>query len=169
MVFDVRTGSVVRLPVQFGNDSGTKRFISITNDAVRGGIPLVNGIKYYFAVTSYSYNPDLDAVPNNLENPIAILTITPQTPNPGVTYGDESGGSVTVTHQGTADGGPTVNIVDPVATTGDNYEVFFTQREEIRDANGDWVPSGSSMIFNPSTPVTSQFIGASAGSISSMR
>lgn len=144
LVFDVRTGSVVLLPVQFGNDTGTKRFISLKNDAVRGGIPMVNGIKYYFAVTSYSYNPDPDAVPNNLENPIVILTVVPQTPNPGVTYGDESGGSVTITHEGTADGGPTVNIVDPAATTGHDYEVFFTQREEIRDANGDWIPSGVS-------------------------
>lgn len=144
LVFDTRTGSVILYPVQFGNDSGIKRFISITSDAVRGGVPLVNGTKYYFAVTSYSYNPDLEAVPNNLENPLAIITIVPQTPNPGVTYGDESGGAVTITHEGTADGGPTVNIVDPAATTGHNYEVFFTQREEIRDANGDWVPSGSS-------------------------
>jgi hypothetical protein len=138
-VFDVKTGSVIKYPVQFGNDTGTKRFISITNDAIDGGVPLVNGIKYYFAVTSYSYNPDMDAVPNNLENPLAILTVIPQTPNPGVTYGDESGGEVTVTHQGTADGGPTVSIVDPAATTGHDYEVFFTQREEIRDQNGDWV------------------------------
>jgi hypothetical protein len=144
LVFDVRTGSVINYPVQFGNDTGVKRFISITNDAVRGGVPLVNGIKYYFAVTSYSYNPDLEAVPNNLENPLAILTVIPQTPNPGVTYGDPSGSSVKITHEGTADGGPTVNIVDPAATTGHNYEVFFTQREEIRDANGDWIPSGSS-------------------------
>jgi hypothetical protein len=139
LVFDVRTGSVINYPVQFGNDTGVKRFISITNDAVRGGVPLVNGIKYYFAVTSYSYNPDLEAVPNNLENPLAILTVIPQTPNPGVTYGDPSGGSVKLTHQGTADGGPTVSIVDPAATTGHNYEVFFTQREEIRNENGDWV------------------------------
>ncbi len=138
-VFDVKTGSVIKYPVQFGNDTGIRRFISITNDAVDGGIPLVNGIKYYFAVTAYSYNPDLAAVPNNLENPIAILTVIPQTPNPGVTYGDESGGAVTITHEGTADGGPTVSVVDPAATTGHNYEVFFTQRAEIRDQNGDWV------------------------------
>ncbi len=143
LVFDVKSGSVVLLPVQFGNDTGIKRFISITNDAVRGGVPMVNGIKYYFAVTSYSYNPDQAAVPNNLENPIAILTVVPQTPNPGVTYGDESGGSVTVTHEGTADGSPVVTIVDPAATTGHDYEVFFTEREEIRNANGDWVSSGT--------------------------
>ena len=30
-----------------------------------------------------------------------------------------------------------------LATTGDDYEVFFTQREEIRNSNGDWVPGGS--------------------------
>ena len=143
LVFDVANRFCCWLPVQFGNDTGVKRFISITNDAVRGGVPMVNGIKYYFAVTSYSYNPDLAAVPNTLENPIAILTVIPQTPNPGVTYGDPSGGSVTITHEGTADGGPTVNIVDPAATTGHDYEVFFTQREEIRDANGDWVASGT--------------------------
>lgn len=144
LVFDVKTGSVIKYPVQFGNDTGIKRFISIKNDQVDGGVPLVNGIKYYFAVTAYSYNPDLDAVPNNLENPIAILTVIPQQPNPGITYGDGSGSSVTLTHTGTADGGPTVNIVDPAATTGHDYEVFFTQRDEIRNANGDWVPSGSS-------------------------
>ena len=140
-VFDVKTGSVIKYPVQFGNDTGIKRFISITNDQVLGGVPLVNGIKYYFAVTAYSYNPDLTAVPNNLENPIAILTVVPQTPNPGITYGDESGSSVTVTHQGTADGTTNVNIVDPAATTGHNYEVFFSQRQEIRDPNGDWIPA----------------------------
>ncbi|MEO8231010.1 MAG: hypothetical protein ABI638_01925 [Ignavibacteriota bacterium] len=139
LVFDVKTGAVIKYPVQFGNDTGIKRFISITNDLVKGGVPLVNGIKYYFAVTAYSYNPDLSAVPNNLENPIAIITVVPQTTNPGITYGDESGGSVTITHQGTADGGPTVNIVDPAATTGHDYEVFFTQRQEIRDPSGDWV------------------------------
>lgn len=140
-VFDVKTGAVIKYPVQFGNDTGIKRFISITSDQVLGGVPLVNGIKYYFAVTAYSYNPDLAAVPNNLENPIAILTVVPQTPNPGITYGDESGSAVTVTHQGTADGTTTVNIVDPAATTGHNYEVFFSQRQEIRDPNGDWVPA----------------------------
>ncbi|MBK7632044.1 MAG: hypothetical protein IPJ23_15310 [Ignavibacteriales bacterium] len=151
LVFDVKTGSVIKYPVQFGNDTGIKRFISITSDQVDGGVPLVNGIKYYFAVTAYSYNPDLEAVPNNLENPIAILTVIPQTPNPGITYGDGSGGSVTIAHQGTADGGPTVNIVDPAATTGHNYEVFFTERQEIRDPNGDWVAASVSRSLGPDT------------------
>ncbi|GBD87728.1 hypothetical protein BMS3Abin03_01662 [bacterium BMS3Abin03] len=143
LVFDPTTGSVVKVPVQFGNDTGIKRFISITSDQVRGGVPLVNGIKYYYAVTSYSFNSNLDAVPNNLENPLSIITVVPQLPNPGDTYGEGTGSELEVTHvEGTADGGPTVTIVDPAATTGDEYEVFFTQQQQIRDANGNWVPGG---------------------------
>ncbi len=97
-VFDPGTGSVVSLPVQFGNDTGIKRFISIKNDQVRGGTPLINGIKYYFAVTAYSYNPDPLAVPNNLENPIAIKTVVPHSNNPGVTFGSLSGDTLSVNH-----------------------------------------------------------------------
>jgi len=154
-VFDPNTGSVVTLPVQFGNDNGVKRFISIDNDLVRGGVPLVNGIKYYYAVTAYSYNSSLEAVPNNLENPIAVLTVVPQLPDPGVTYGEVANESLEITHSGTADGSPNVSIVDPAATLGHKYEVFFTDRQEIRDINGDWVAGSKiSKKFNPNHPDT---------------
>ncbi|MCK9425279.1 MAG: T9SS type A sorting domain-containing protein [Ignavibacteriaceae bacterium] len=139
LVFDPTTGSVVTLPVQFGNDNGIKRFISITNDLVRGGVPLVNGIKYYYAITAYSYNSSLTAVPNNLENPISILTIVPQVPDPGVTLGDAANESLELKHTGAADGSPAVSVVDPAATLGHDYEVFFTDRQEIRDLHGDWI------------------------------
>jgi hypothetical protein len=142
LVFDPSTGSVVTLPVQFGNDTGIKRYLSITQDAINSR-PLINGVRYYFAVTAYNYNPDPLAVPNNLENPLQILTLIPQSNNPGVTYGEGVGEEVQITHDGTADGGPIVTIVDPTATTGHEYEVFFTERAEIRDENGDWVPSST--------------------------
>jgi hypothetical protein len=140
LVFDPTTGSVVELPVQFGNDVGIKRFISITQDAINQ-VPLVNGIRYYFAVTAYNYNGEFGVVPNNLENPLRIFTIIPHSADPGVTYGDGTGGEIEVTHSGTADGGPTVTIVDPTATTGNDYEAFFTERPEIRDPDGFWVPA----------------------------
>ena len=54
-------------------------------------------------------------VPNNLENPLAILTIIPHSEDPGVTYGEGNGSSLEVTHNGTADGGPIVTIVDPAS------------------------------------------------------
>ncbi len=94
-VFDPTTGSVVELPVQFGNDTGIRRYLEITQDALNE-IPLVNGNRYYFAVTAYNYTTDPQAVPNNLENPLRILTIVPQTKNPGETFGGESGDTLTV-------------------------------------------------------------------------
>jgi hypothetical protein len=141
-VFDSRTGSVVNLPVQFGNETGLKRYISITQDAINQR-PLINGLRYYYAVTSYSYNPDPLAVPNNLENPISIITVIPHTNDPGITLGEGTGEELDITHNGTADGGPTVAIVDPAATIGHDYEVFFTERQEIRNANGDWIPAST--------------------------
>jgi len=154
LVFDPTTGSVVTIPVQFGNDTGLKRFIRITQDAINQR-PLVNGTRYYFAVTAYSYNPDPEAVPNNLENPISIFTIVPHSPDPGVTYGTGSGLELDIEHIGTADGIVSATVVDPVATTGDSYEVSFLSQQQIRDENGDWVPAATVLRkFNPNDPDT---------------
>ncbi len=154
VVFDPTTGSVVTLPVQFGNDTGIKRFISITEDAINQR-PLINGLRYYFGVSSYNYNPDFGAVPNNLETPIKILTIIPNSNDPGVTLGDGTGDELEITHVGTADGGPTVSIVDPTEITGDEYEVFFTEEAQIRNADGDWVAASTVLrktrIMGPDT------------------
>ncbi|MCW9066260.1 MAG: hypothetical protein OQJ78_08170, partial [Ignavibacteriaceae bacterium] len=142
LTFDPVTGSVVLLPVQFGNDYGVKRFISITEDAINQ-VPLVNGNRYYFAVTAYNYNGEFGIVPNNLENPLRIYTLIPHSNDPGVTLGEGTGGEIEVTHSGTADGGPAITVVDPTATTGDDYQAFFTERMEIRDPDGFWIPASA--------------------------
>jgi hypothetical protein len=110
LVFDPNTGSVVVLPVQFGNDTGIKRYLEITQDAF-DQIPLINGNRYYYAVTAYNYNPDPLSVPNNLENPIAILTIVPQSKNPGEIFGGESGDTLTIAK----------NVIDPALPPSDGY------------------------------------------------
>jgi hypothetical protein len=140
-VFDPRTGSVVVLPVQFGNDTYIQRYASITQDAIKQSA-LINGIRYYFAVTAYSYNPDPLAVPNNLETPPTIYTVTPHTLDPGdqIVAGGH-GSAIVPDHFGTADGGASVLVVNPDSLTGHDYQVYFTQREEIRDSVGNWVPS----------------------------
>jgi hypothetical protein len=155
LVFDPTTGSVVVLPVQFGNDTGLRRFISIKQDALTQQ-PLINGIRYYFAVTAYNYNDDPQAVPNNLENPIQIFTIVPHSNNPGVSYGGDNGSEVQITHNGTADGGPIVTIVDPTATTGHEYELSFKSQSQVRNANGDWIPAGTTLrkVMDPNDPDT---------------
>jgi hypothetical protein len=130
-VFDPSTGVVTPKVVQFGTDSGLKHYINITSDLFSGGNPLINGIKYYFAVTAYSYNPDPNAVPNNLENPLTIITVTPHGPGPGERYQGKGGDTLkTVTHTGPSDGSVLPIIVDPSRTTGHTYSVLFASARD---------------------------------------
>jgi hypothetical protein len=129
-VFDAAIGTIVEKVAQVGPDQGLSRSLSVTTDALKGNIPLINGIRYYFAVTAYSYNPDPNVVPNNLENPLAIITVVPHSANPGVRYQAVPGDTLHVAH--TAVGGGSVSdgsvvplIVDPTRVTGDSYQVTF--------------------------------------------
>lgn len=134
--FDPSTGVVAIGVRQFGNDTGIKRYVQLTQDAVKGGTPLINGIKYYFAVTSYNYNPDPNAVPNNLENPITILTVVPHTNDPGVTQASTE--TKSAIHTGTADADVDVTIVDPTKLTGHNYKVDFNQSTYVQTPDLKW-------------------------------
>ncbi|MCH7972288.1 MAG: hypothetical protein IH949_00080 [Bacteroidetes bacterium] len=135
--FDASTGVVAIKVIQFGNDFGVQRSFTVTKDAVKGGVPLINGIKYYFAVTAYNFNSSPTAVPNNLENPIAIVTVIPQSLDPGVSQ--TAAAAVTVTKSsGTGDASPSIKVVDPTKVTGHNYEFFYNNQDYINDANGNW-------------------------------
>jgi len=149
--FDATTGQIVLRPQQLGNNTGISRYLEITTD-IFTGTPLINGIKYYFAVTAYavlqSYDKDvpIDEFPliTNVENVISILTVIPRSQNPEEMY-TPIGEFTDITHEGTGDGGPIPYVVNPIALTGDEYEINFTQRQEIRDPNGDWVPASTVM------------------------
>jgi hypothetical protein len=128
--FDPTTGTVAKKVVQFGNDTGIRRYIRILNDDLNGGTPLINGIRYYFAVTAYSYNLN-DPVPNNLENPLAILTTVAHPAGPGRRFGMTAGDTVAVTQTTAAGGSPSDGrvypvVVDPTKTTGHGYTVSFS-------------------------------------------
>ena len=159
--FDPVTGQIVLAPQQLGNNTGISRYLEITDDKFTGQ-PLINGIKYYFAVTAYavlqSYNKDIpiDEFPliSNVENVISVFTAIPQSEKPAEIY-EPIGYFTDITHVGNAGGGPTPYVVNPQAITGHEYQVFFTQRQEIRNANGDWVPSGTvRRNFSPNDPDT---------------
>jgi len=130
--FDPNTGVVAKGVRQFGNDTGIKRYLSIKNDELNGGTPLINGIRYYFAVTSYSFNPDPVAVPNNLENPLIVFTVVPASLNPGVRSQYTAGDTLKFEHSaGVSEGLVIPIVVDPTKLTGDNYKVTF------EDVNGE--------------------------------
>jgi hypothetical protein len=126
--FDASTGVVAKGVRQFGNDTGIKRYISIKNDELKGGTPLINGIRYYYAVTSYSYNEDPLAVPNNLENPLNVLTIVPASYNPGYVPGAEFLDTLDIVRvSGSSDGNVFPLVIDATKLTGLTYTVKFEQ------------------------------------------
>ncbi len=173
--FNIEDGTVISKIMQRGNDTGIKRSITITSDTLRGGAPLINGIKYYFAVTAYNYNPSRTAVPNNFENTIKILTAVPHSTDPGITQSDPS--TLTVTHsKGTGDAEIDVKVVNPDLITGHKYEVFFKDQDYVNDADGKWHKVGTTVKrdgknkpvpadVSPSTIVFSAVFGIAANTL----
>ncbi len=151
--FDASTGTVAKKVIQFGNDTGIKRYISIKTDDLKGGTPLINGIRYYFAVTAYSYNPT-NPVPNNLENPLAILTIVPHSEAPGVRYPEAFGDTIkTITHAGPSDGLVIPIVVDPTALTGAQYKVTFTSTTWSLAKGSTTVLTSSNQTGDDTSPI----------------
>ena len=129
--YDRESGLVLTDPVQIGTNSGITRTLLVENDVLESetssGRPLVNGQTYHFAVTTYGYNPERDALTKFVESDPAVVTVVPQTPKPGVRLGAGVGDTLVVTHEGPSTGSVTVVVVDPTALTGHGYEVTFQE------------------------------------------
>ncbi len=128
-VFDVNTGQLIpEFPVAFGSDVGVKFEHTITQDAVRGG-SLRNGTEYFFAVTSYAYNPA--GLPKVLENAQAVIRAIPQRAAAGTDLGTASATPVTYLRRDVskppATDVVTVEVVNPELVTGHTYKVTFQQ------------------------------------------
>ncbi len=132
-VFSAKYGTVVNLPIQFGSDSGIKRFFVVDKDYITGK-PLYRGSTYYFAVTAYNYDGSL-VRDRALESAPIIHAVTVQNPKPGYKYDGEAGESITVDHtSGNSDGKVDVIIVDPSELTGHDYKVTFTEDTDTSSA-----------------------------------
>lgn len=132
-VFDPAGVPVIEVQ-QVGSDNGIQRYLRITKDFIKNQ-KLINGTRYYYAVTAYSHSPNPLDVPNNLENPLGIFMVTPHTPNPGTTYNSEYNKSVAgAKHEGPAEGNPSLNVkvIDPAQVTNADYEINFQS-----DASGN--------------------------------
>jgi len=139
--YDPIAGAFLQRIAQYGSDSGIKRSFTITVDSLHfdsngKGLALINGIKYYFAVTAYSYNQSNLVIPNNYESKIKVITVTPHIPDPGITK-DEPG-KVSLTKSGPGTANANVKIVNPDLLTGHNYEIFFNDQDYVNDAEGKW-------------------------------
>jgi len=127
--FDPALGITVQIVRQIGTDSGIRRVLEITRDQIRSA-PLVNGQRYYFAVTAYGYNPSDQALTHALESTPGVLTLIPRSPNPGTVLGSAIGDTLSVengavAHAGPSDGFVKVLVVNPEKVTGHQYKVIF--------------------------------------------
>jgi len=131
VTLDINTGLLLEQPIQFGKDTGLKRFLKITTDEWAGGTtPLTAEKTYYYAVTSYAYNPI--GAPKALETPKKLIEIVPQKGTPGTDLTKvEDATGIDVTHTaGIGKGEITVHVADPSAVTGENYKVTISEKAD---------------------------------------
>ncbi len=131
---DPATDQVITQQQQFGTDSGLEYKFTATKDYINN-VPYVKGKKYYYAVTAYSFNPNLDANPTNTESRFVPNTVIYNYNIPGLNYGD----NIKVTHiSGQADASANVSIDDPSKITNDLYQVSFHDEKYSLDSTGVW-------------------------------
>jgi hypothetical protein len=124
---DPISGEIVVQPVQYGTDNGISRNLTVTRDEIRGR-PLVNGQRYYFAVTAYNYTPDVNKPIRSLESPTSgnVLIVIPETPKPGTRYPYGIGDTVFVSgFSGNNDAPIYAEVYDPARTNGEQYRIRF--------------------------------------------
>lgn len=127
-VFDPKYGEEIVAPVAFGQDLGIQRYIVISKNYLNGQA-LFPGNTYYFAVTAYNYNESPVLIEQKtLESPLTVFSVTTQSSPPGVRYGDVLQNNLEIdASRNTSDGQVQVTVINPAATTGDTYEIFFTE------------------------------------------
>ncbi len=132
-------GAEVIVPVQQGYDNGVQRYFQIDKDYITGK-PLYEGKTYYFAVTAYNYNANpLLIEAKSLESAMIGQSFIVQEAKPGDMPNVAVLSDFDVVHAtGTAGGSASGKVIDPYATTGHDYSVFFNQQIYYRDSDGLW-------------------------------
>jgi len=121
---DPETGNSYLRPVQYGTDSGLKRYFNVTQDYL-GGTPLINGKEYYFALTTYAYNYVPGAIDLGLIMALEFakepITVVPKGLPVGSTVPNVTGD--VLAHNRNADDALTPEVIDPIQSTGATYTV----------------------------------------------
>ncbi len=110
--------------VQQGMDTGIKRYYVVRGDSINKR-PLYRGSTYYFAVTSYNFNPDEEQ--KTLESKYQVVKVTVQDEKPGSRYPAQLEDELEVNATINNDVQCKVKVVDPKEVTGHQYQVYFTK------------------------------------------
>ena len=158
IVIDPNTGLPIEGILQNGTDSGINRFFATDFDYINNEHMII-GKKYFFGVTAYTYNSDIQSDPRSTESNANIIQAIYYDDYPGAAYGD----NISITHTaGDGDAEISVDVADPTKLTGDKYEVYFSEQQEIRNQNGDWVPASVVNKLNSPNDLTGSSISVSA-------
>lgn len=128
-VFDVELAAIINKPVQVGTDTGVKYNFHVDKDYINN-VPLINGKKYYFAVSAYAYNET--GTPRSLETAKLAHLGIPQRPVMDTEYNAEVGDALDVTlHGPSTDSYVNAIVVDPAKVTGHDYRINLNENEEL--------------------------------------
>ena len=126
-------GTQVEVPVFELPNEGVAHFYRTREDKINN-VPLVNARPYYFAVTAFGYSSNSD--PKYLENPPQIIEVRPGRQAIDVALTGESGAYRSATQvNGSGDGDIKFWIVDPLALTGDEYEISVIGQQAVGDTS----------------------------------
>ena len=119
------TGEILELPSQFGTDHGIEHYFETTYDNINSR-DLINYRHYYYAVTSYAYDPN--AAQRVIESTQQAIDVVPMPPGAGSELVNSFGDLVKTNHtSGISDAQIKIEVIDPYQLTGDQYRMFFTQ------------------------------------------
>lgn len=126
--FDARSGQILEQALQFGSNSGLRRYFRLSRDYVKDVDKLNNGEEYYFAVTSYSVSTIPGYLPAALESDVQVRIARPKVPF-GTKYKTSFGDTLQVAHTTVgdkiSDGVVYPIVIDPRVSNGKTYEVRF--------------------------------------------
>ncbi|GEM_PF-1170448 len=125
--YNIITQKIEEEIVQKGSNSGIERYIYITGDSLRNN-NLINGQKYYFAVTSYTYNSNINAAVRSYESSPFIVEVVPQMPKPGTVLPyklNQILNTQSVNIIGNNDARIGVKVLNPYLVKGGLYEILF--------------------------------------------
>jgi len=135
-VFDPESGLLLDQVTAWGVDSGLRYSLALTRDTLRSR-PLVNGLRYAFAIEGYGV--DLTRSPRVLVSPRTIVDVVPQPPGGGIHLGSVQVSPVVRSQVVSGTSGTTdvltAVVVDSLAVRDAGYQVGF---KPAGGANTSW-------------------------------
>ncbi len=105
--------------VQHGSDSGLEYLTAIREDALQGGMPLINNKLYHYALSAYAYAGS--AVPKSIESEKQIVSVRPHVNWDGSVPRD----TLSIIRPEWGEVSITIDVRDPEKLTGLDYEIGF--------------------------------------------